>query len=168
MTRDSEFGRRACRKYEALLEDYLNGELVRADQKAVTDHWQDCPACRALLKDAFLSTRLLRAAVPSPDPSPGFVGRVMTRIRAAENERITLRANFWQSFVSFGWRFTATAALALIALVSYRVRSGHGAQPNVVAARPTEGIDIFAPEPATVPANDEVLMMVDDGGHEKH
>src|SRR5208337_2596920 len=128
MATDFEFGRTACRKHEVLVEDYLSG-VAGADAKSAIEHWQNCPPCRALLEDAALSMRLLRAAEPSPDPGPGFARGVMTRIRAAENERIAVRANFWQPFVSFGWRFAATAALALMALVSYNAGLDHRAQP---------------------------------------
>jgi len=161
MATDSELGRAACLKHEARVEDYLNGELSGAEAKAAIEHWQNCPPCRARLEDAALSTRLLRAAEPSPDPGPGFARRVMARIRTVENERSALRASFWQPFVSFGWRFAATATLALMALVSYNARWGHPAQPNVVTVRPTEGMsmDILSPEPTTVAASgDEVLF----------
>jgi anti-sigma factor RsiW len=168
MATDSQFRRAVCQKHEALLEDYLNGELSGADAKPALEHWQNCPSCRVLLEDAALSTRLLRAAGPSPDPGPGFARTVMARIRATENERSALRASFWQPFVSFGWRFAATATLALMAFVSYNVRWGHRAQPSVIAARPIEVTDILAPEPVKVSANgDEVLLMVADSGHEK-
>ena len=168
MATDSQFRSAVCQKHEALLEDYLNGELSGAEANDAIEHWQNCPPCRARLEDAALSTRLLRAAEPSPDPGPGFARRVMARIRTVENERSALRASFWQPFVSFGWRFAATATLALMALVSYNVRRSHAAQPNVVAVRPNEGSDMLAPEPVRVSANgDEVLMMVADSGHEK-
>lgn len=168
MATDSQFRSAGCQKHEALLEDYLNGELSGADAKPAIEHWQNCPSCRALLEDAALSARLLRAAEPSPDPGPGFARKVIARIRAVESEKSALRASFWQPFVSFGWRFAATATLALMAFVSYDVRWGHHAQPNVVAARPISVSDILAPEPARVSANgDEVLMMVADSDHEK-
>jgi len=169
MAKDSEFGPTACRNQEARLEDYVSGELSGAEERSMIEHWQSCSACRARLEDAALSMRLLRAAESSPDPGPGFARTVMSRIGAAESEMLAMRANFWQPLVSFGWRFAATAALALVALVSYNAGWGHRTQPNVVAARPTEGMDIFAPEPARVPRNgDEVLIMEAESGHEKH
>jgi predicted anti-sigma-YlaC factor YlaD len=167
MATDREVGHTECEKHEVLLEDYLNGELSAADVGPSMEHVQKCSGCRSALERAATSARLLRLTEAWPDPGPGFVRTVMARVRTAENERVALRANFWQPFVSFGWRFAATATLAVVGLVSYNVGWGHRAQPNVVSARPT--IDIFAPEPARVPANgDEVLMMVADNGHEKH
>lgn len=169
MATDMGFGIGACERYEALLEDYLNGELSGADARSAADHWQNCAGCRSALQHAAASARLLRAAGPSPDPGPGFARMVMARIRAAEGESAAGRANFWQPFVSFGWRFAATATLALVALVTYNAGWGHRAQPNAVGMRPTITSDIFAPEPARAPANgDEVLMMVADNGHGKY
>lgn len=166
MAADTEFTSKACESYEALLEDYLNGELSGAEAKSAAEHWQRCAGCREALKDAAASARLLRAAGPSADPGPGFARTVMARIRAAENEIAAGRANFWQPLVSFGWRFAATATLALVVLVTYN--ASHRVQPKVIAARPTESIDIFGPEPARAPANgDEVLMMVADSGYGK-
>ena len=153
MATESDFDRTGCRQHEALLEDYLNEELSGTDARSTIEHWQNCPFCRASLEDARLSMRLLRAAEPSPDPGPGFARTVMTRIRTAENERITLRADFWQPFVSFGWRFAATATLALMVLVSYNAGWGHRTQPKVVTVRPTEATEIFGPEPVSVPVN---------------
>jgi len=165
MTTDAE-SRSGCQAYEVLLEDYLNAELSAEDAKLAADHLADCAACRAAVKRANASTRLLRAAEPSPDPGPAFARMVMARIRSAENEKAASRANFWQPFVSLGWRFAATATFALAALVTYNAGWLHRSQPNVALQRPT--VDIFAPEPARAPATGgEVLMMVADTGHEK-
>jgi anti-sigma factor RsiW len=156
-----------CETQQAALEDYLDGELSAGDREKSTEHLERCPACRAAVQDASISVSLLRLREPSPDPGPGFARTVMARIRAAENERVTQRANFWQPFVSLGWRFAATATLALVALVTYDAGWRHRPQPNMATARPT--LDIFAPEPDRVPVTgDEVLMMVAaDNGHEK-
>jgi anti-sigma factor RsiW len=167
MAIDPELGRRNCEMYEPLLEDYLNGGLGGADVPSVLKHLHGCTSCRAALEQAAMSVLVLRAAEPSADPGPGFARIVMARIREAENERMAPRGSPWQLFVAFGWRFAATATLALVAWLSYNAGWGHRAQPNVVSLRPT--IDIFAPDPARVPATgDEVLIMVADNGHEKH
>jgi len=168
MPKDMGLGNAACGQYEALLEDYLNGELSAADAKVAAEHWQSCAGCSAALQHAAASLRLLRAAKSSADPGPGFARMVMARIRAAEIDQAARRSSFWQPFVSFGWRFAATATLALAVFVSYNAGWGHRLQPNVATARPTETTDLFAPEPARVPANgDEVLMMVADNSHAK-
>lgn len=168
MPRDTEFRSGACESYEALLEDYLNGELSGADAKLAVEHWQGCAGCRSALQHAAASLRVLSAAEPSADPGPQFSRMVMARIRAMDVETAAGRANFWQPFVSFGWRFAATATLALAVFVTYNAGWGHRLQPNVTTARPTESLDPFAPEPARAPTNgDEVLMMVADSSHAK-
>jgi hypothetical protein len=167
MARNPEFGQTDCQKYEPLLEDYLSGQFESADVASALEHSRGCAKCSAALEAAAMSTRVLRAAEPSADPGPGFARMVMARIREAENEWVAVRANFWQPFVSFGWRFAATATVALFALFSYNAGWGHRAQPSVAAVRPT--VDIFALESARVPVtSDDVLMMVADNGHEKH
>lgn len=166
MAGDTEFRSTACEKYETLLEDYLSGELSGADAKSAVEHWQNCAGCRTALQQAAASLRLLRGAGPSADPGPGFVRAVMARIRAVENESIAGPASFWQPLVSFGWRFAATVTLALAVLVTYNAGWGRRMEPKVATARPTDSIDIFAPEPASAPVNrDEVLMMVADNGY---
>jgi len=169
MPRDTGFGSVACEGYEALLEDYLNGELSGADARVASEHWQNCAACRDALQNAAASLRLLRTAEPSADPGPGFAHMVMARIRTAETEYDNAgHANFWQPFVSLGWRFVASATFAVGLLVSYNAGLGHRLQPAGTQVRPIQSLDLFAPEPAGAPANrSEVLMMVADNSHAK-
>jgi anti-sigma factor RsiW len=166
MTNYVEPGSGACERYEALLEDYLNGELNANEAKFAADHWENCVACKTALKSAAESVKLLRLAEPSADPGLGFARRVMARIRAAESELLIKRANYWQPFVALGWRFTATATLAVAVLVSYNAGWGHPAQPKTAELRPT--VDIFAPEPVRAPlSGDEVLILMAENGHAK-
>lgn len=166
MATDTEFGNTSCTKYEALLEDYLDGALSTDAAKSAEQHWQSCEACRAALEQAALSVRLLRLAGPSDGPGPAFARTVMARIRAAEQDRATERSGFWQPVVRLCWRFAATATIVLGALVSYDAGWGHRSQPNGPTARLIGVSDIFAPDPVNAPANrDEVLMMVADTNH---
>ncbi|HKV03523.1 MAG TPA: zf-HC2 domain-containing protein [Candidatus Acidoferrales bacterium] len=159
-------GKTACRKYEALLEDYLSGELTAADAKRAAEHWKNCAACREALEQAAASARLLRAGVPTPDAGPGFARAVMARIRSAEQDLVTERAGFWQPFVSVGWRFAATATLALGVLVTYGAQRGVRSQPIVAAVRPTIVHDLFSPELAGAPtSDDDVLTTVAETTH---
>jgi anti-sigma-K factor RskA len=165
MSTDSGFETKACTKYEAILEDYLNGALDSVESRAAEAHWRDCAGCRAALDQASASVRLLRFAGPSDGPSPAFARTVMARIRAAEAEldHASERAGFWQPLVKFGWRFAATATVILGVLVTYDAGWGRHTQHN---ARLTSGNDIFAPDPGNPPASrDEVLMMVADTNH---
>ncbi len=160
--------RTVCLRYEAVLEDYLEGVLDEAGTEAVRRHLHNCAGCGAALDRAAGSVRLLRIVEPSQAPGQAFARNVMARIRSAEQERTAERAVFWQPFVVSGWRFAGTAALALGVLLTCDIGWSHYARLNVASARTVDRIDIFAPEPARAPANkDEVLMMVAETNHGK-
>jgi len=168
MPTDTGFEMTACTKYEALLEDYLEGALDTAESMAVEKHWRDCSSCRVALDQASASVRLLHLAGPSAGPGPAFARTVMARIRAAESDlaRSSERASFWQPLVKLGWRFAATATVVLGVLVTYDAGWGHRVQRESAGTRLMGGNDIFAPDPANAPASrDEVLMMVADTNH---
>jgi anti-sigma factor RsiW len=168
MAWDTELGKKACTKYEAILEDYLDGALNSSDVTNAEQHLRDCANCRAALEQAASSVRLLRVAEPGDGPGPAFARTVMARIRAAEHDRSPEHAGRWQPLVSLGWRFAATATLVLGVLVTYDAGWGRHAQRNVATARLINTGDLFAPDPANLPANrDEVLMMVAENNHAK-
>ena len=129
-------GSTACPAYEVVLEDYLNGELSVAEALSAEEHWKTCAACRTALEQAAASMRLLRAAEKSAVPGPGFARVVMARVRTAEQERAAARTIFWQPFVSWGWKFAATAALALMGMLTYDAGWGKYSQPNADEVRP--------------------------------
>ena len=62
MSTDTEFENKACARYEALLEDYLDGALDRADAATAERHWRECVNCREALEQASASVQLLRLA----------------------------------------------------------------------------------------------------------
>lgn len=158
----------ACSQYEALLEDYLNSSLSSMDAKRAEKHLKNCGACSAALESARASAQLFRVAAPEQvSPDLGFPRMVMARVRAVELEMTAERAGFWQSLVTLGWRFTATAALALVLLFAYGAGRARHAQPSQPAVRPIQVTDFFfASDPAQPPANrDEVLMMVAESTH---
>jgi anti-sigma factor RsiW len=161
-------GQGACSQYEALLEDYLTGELSIADAKTVDQHLQDCSPCHGALELGLGSARLLRLAGPTVEPGPGFARIVMARIRAAESERAAERAGFWQPLVSLGWGFAATATLVLVGLVTYDAGWVHRAKVDVASERVVGPSDLFGPDPGASPSNrDEVLIMVAENNHAK-
>jgi anti-sigma factor RsiW len=168
MSADMAMPNTACSQYEALLEDYLNASLSPTDASRAEQHLQSCGACRDALENARASTQLFRAAAPEwVVPGAGFSRIVMARIRAAESELTAERAGFWQSLVALGWRFAATAALALAVLVAYDAGHARRTQPSQMAIRPIQATDfLLAAGPAQPPANrDEVLMMVAETNH---
>ncbi len=161
----------ACPQYEPLLEDHLNSNLNAADAKRAEDHLKACNACREAFENAREGARLFRAAAPEPlVPGAGFSRMVMARISAAESDLNAERAGFWQSLVTLGWRFAASAAFALALLVAYDAGHTWRAQPAQHAVRRIQATDFFfASDPAQPPANrDETLMMVAETGHGNH
>jgi len=168
MAGDSAFQSTACLQFEALLEDHIESSLNAADARRAEEHLRECAACREAFERAQMSARVFRAVAPAQvAPDPGFSRMVMARIRAAESELSAENAGFWQSLVTLGWRFAATAALALIALVAYDAVGARHAQPNQLGVRPIQTTDFFfASDPAQPPANrDDVLIMVAETGH---
>lgn len=168
MAADMALPNTACLQFEALLEDYLDSGLNSADAKRAEDHIRDCAVCSQAFENAQLSARIFQAAAPAQvTADAGFARMVMASIRVAESEMAAERAGFWQSLVTLGWRFAATAALALVVLVAYDAGSARHAQPNQSAIRPIEATDfLFASDPAQPPANrDETLIMVAESGN---
>jgi anti-sigma factor RsiW len=168
MSADMAMPNSACPQYEALLEDYLDANLSSTDAKRAEEHLANCGACREALEDVRASARLFRAAAPEQVvPGAGFPRVVMARVRAAESELTADRAGFWQSLVTLGWRFAATAALALAVLVAYDAGYARRTQPSHMAIRPIQTTDfLLAAGPAQPPASrDEVLMMVAETNH---
>lgn len=163
----------ACSQCEAMLEDYLNGDLNASSAKRVEEHMEKCMDCRRAFNDAEASMRLFRAAGPlldrAPDPGPEFARLVMARIRVETERRIAEGTSFWQPFVSMAWRFAATAMVVLAILLSYAVRGHNSPQQQVASVGQAALTDVFAPDPTRLPASqDEVLIMVAESDHGNH
>lgn len=164
---DFEYKGSACSEFEPLLEDSVSGEIGGTDGARLSEHLKGCEGCRRALDEVVLSPRLLRLGEPSADPGPGFSRDVMARIRTDRDVRA--EQGFWQPLVSMGWRFAATATLALALLVAYdttsHVQQSTDHAPMLDAVRIP---DMFSPDPARVPSSrDEVLMMVAENDHGK-
>jgi anti-sigma factor RsiW len=158
----------ACTQYEVMLEDFVNGELDSADAKILAEHLKDCGGCRSAFQDASACARLLRVSEPTPDPGPGFARIVMARIRAEEAASAAEGKSLWQPFVSLAWRFAATAAIGLAALMTYDL-SGHAALDSItVLAQQSEARDFFSSNAVNPPrSRDDVLMLVAESNHGK-
>ena len=162
---EAEFNKSACLDFETLLEDHVTGDLSNADAAKLADHLESCVACTSALENAAPSVDLLRTLSPAADPGPGFSRMMMARVRQ-ELSRLNEQKSIWQPFISFAWRFAATASLALALLVTFdAVR--HNNNSEIVDLRPAGTPELF-PDPGRLPANrDEVLMMVADTNHGK-
>jgi Putative zinc-finger len=163
-----EYKSSACPDYEALLEDSISGEIGGADALRLSEHLKTCAGCLEARQHVALTPRLLHLAEATAEPGPGFSRDVMARIRTDRDVRS--EKGFWQPLVSMGWRFAATATLALALLMAYdatyHVEKSAQQAPTLEAARIP---DMFTPDPARVPSSrDEVLMMVAEDEHAKH
>jgi anti-sigma-K factor RskA len=170
----NQFSFNACPSYEAVLEDYLEGQLNASDLKDLRAHLAVCSGCSEALTLAEGSMRLLRYAEPALTPGPQFSRLVMARIRANESARSEERASFWRPLVAMSWRFAATAAVALVLLLTYDVVGNTNRRPEVAVvsqdeANLPETAGIFTSEPVAPPATrGDVLLLVagtSDGSH---
>jgi anti-sigma factor RsiW len=162
---NSEFHSGACTEYEARLEDFLGGGLSGAEKREVTEHLQSCPACKSAVDEAGASSRLLSFMDASADPGPAFARIVMARIRSEEATRES--RGFWQPFVSLAWRFAATAALALVVMVTYDVRVHQaGAVESGASMQQGDIHDLFATDADHAATNhDDVLIPAAEDNH---
>lgn len=163
--RNTENNYAACTQYEAALEDQLQGALRGPEAAKLAEHLATCAGCRAALEDAAVSARLLAIAEPAPDPGAGFSRMVMARIRqellSSESKSI------WRPVVSVAWRVAASAAFALVLLVSFDLgrHSQFVSDQSVIAENRMPEI---VPDRPTLPANrDDVLLMMADTSHGK-
>ncbi|HWF38858.1 MAG TPA: zf-HC2 domain-containing protein [Candidatus Acidoferrales bacterium] len=157
----------ACAKYEVLFADYLAGECDAAGSAKVKAHLRGCLNCRTAVEESRAGAAFLNISTPllekGPQPRPEFPRVTMARIRV-EAEGAAERTGFWQPFVSFAWRFAATAVVALVILLTYAVRGGRTQRQRAMVQAPLA--DVFAPDPTRVPANqDEILLMVAETDH---
>jgi predicted anti-sigma-YlaC factor YlaD len=163
----AEFGTSACGQYEAALEDHLNGDLAEAETAKLTEHLRTCSGCAGALTEGQASARLLRVGEPTADPGAGFSRIVMARIRSEMERRE--EKSIWRPFVSLAWKLSATAALAIVMLVTFDARRHENRQSRdvfaIVAA--TEAPELLSDE-ARLPSNrDETLIMMAEDGNAK-
>ena len=148
-----------CRKYEARLEDYLDGP----GDAELTAHIAECAGCRAALEDSRLGGQLLRDAwEPTTEwntrPSGAFAAGVVARIRE-EKLRAESPAAFWNPLEFLASRVSLTAAVLLLALSVYL--AGFSPKRAIVpaSAPATELTAMDFPQPPGDPdSNEEVLQ----------
>ena len=156
----SEQNNEHCEKIEPLLEDYLCGELPRAEAERLTAHLHACGNCRAALDDARVSARLVSAFEPVADPGPGFARMVMAHISVAERWMKEQRS-FWRPFEALAWRLAFSAMLALAFLFAYGIRVSHQTSVATATTISAQQPDIFTVPVSTAPSNsDEVLVAI--------
>jgi len=164
----SEHNKIGCGKFEALLQDYSNGELPRPDAEKLTAHLEDCRECREALEDARLAGRLVSVFQKTDDPSAMFTRRVMAQIDAAERWMREQRS-FWRPIEALSWRLAFSAALALALLFTYSFRTPSPVTAPAASAVLVPQTDAFAvPISAPPSTGDEVLMAIAEKHHERY
>jgi predicted anti-sigma-YlaC factor YlaD len=144
---------KACRRYEARLEEYVEG--TSAGSARLEAHLAKCARCRTALETAR-SVQGLFANVREPETEPrlGFAQRVMAAINAEEARR---SGTLWRPLEAAASRLALSAMTLAAVLLFYfvGVQSKQTVQP---AGQQVEVQDIF-PESAPHPANqDDVLL----------
>ena len=156
-----------CRRYEARLEDYLQG----ANDSELNEHLRQCADCRAALENSRLGGQLLRdtwepageahlpgGSASSPHSNSAFLAGVMARIRE-EKLRSESPAAFWNPLEFLASRLSLTAAALLFALAVYMVGFVPRYVPTPVSLPRTELNAADFPQPPGDPdSNEEVLQ----------
>ena len=152
-----------CRRYEARLEDYLNG----AADSELNKHLSQCANCRTALEDSRMAGKWLREVwEPAGEPGSAFLAGVMARIRE-EQMRAQSPAAFWNPLEFLASRLSLTAAMLLLALSVYLAEF----TPRRTATPPSPRSELSAtdfPQPPGDPvSNEEVLQSLAerDYGH---
>ncbi len=160
---DGEGGRTACKEYEAMLEDLLEGGADSAAPELAA-HLERCGGCRQALEAARFGQELLREAMePAEAPGAAFATRVVANIRFEEAKRLSAGV-FWRPLERLASRLALSAAAALLVLGIYLYEYAPPRHLDWVAAQ-TEVTEVF-PEPASQPANqDDVLLSLAERGH---
>jgi len=158
----------ACSQYEAALEDYVNGEFADGETAKLKEHLKTCSGCTEALAEAQVAARLLRAAEPTADPGVGFSRMVMARIRGEMETQE--EKSIWRPFVSLAWKLSATAALALVLLVTFDARrnSDRMNQNELAIMAANETPELLSDEARQPSTRDETLIMMAEEGHAKH
>jgi hypothetical protein len=144
-----------CRKYEARLEDCLQG----ANDTELSEHLRQCADCRAALENSRLGGQLLREAwEPASEPRSAFLAGVMARIRE-EKMRTESPAAFWNPLEFLASRLSLTAAALLFVLAVYMVGYVPRRAPTLPTSARTELNAADFPQPPGDPdSNEEVLQ----------
>jgi len=143
-----------CRKFEARLEDYLEGAADAELQR----HLENCSDCRLAVEDMHLAGNLMRQAwQPTHEPGPQFLMGVMARIREQKAHEASPAA-FWAPLEFLASRISLSAAVLLFALSAYLV----GFQSRRQAATLVNRTELSAsdlPQPPRDPVSNEEILL---------
>lgn len=143
-----------CRKFEARLEDYLEG----TSDSELQEHLARCADCDAALEHSRLAGDLLRQAwEPASEPHQAFVAGVMAKIREEQSPK-ELPGAFWNPITFLASRLSLMAAIVLLALSSYLVEFAPQRTPPTMLNRTELRATDFPEPPADPASNEEVLQ----------
>ncbi|HXW16988.1 MAG TPA: zf-HC2 domain-containing protein [Candidatus Acidoferrales bacterium] len=161
----SEFDN-VCTKYEALLEDYISGELAPVERERVETHLHACAGCSEAVRFGQLGQRLLRrSAEPAAEASAFFAPRVMAAIRAEEEN--SARSSFWRPFETLALRAAWSASAALVLLLAYGAVSGIPSRPVAADMRAADNIGLFPDNVGQTVNPEDVLTYAGDSSNGK-
>lgn len=152
----------ACPEFEAVLEDYVSGEVSETEKDSVAEHLQQCAGCSAAVETALHGRAILRlGSEPVEDPGAFFTRRVMTLV-AEQEERNSPERGFWKPLEVLAMRFVLASAAAIALLVAYVNISGVPQQQQTVEVRSADQGGIFTdPAPAMMSRDDAFLTITD-------
>jgi hypothetical protein len=144
-----------CRKYEARLEDYLQG----TQDAELAEHLRQCADCSAALENSRLAGDLIRQVwEPAAEPRPIFLRGVLAKIRE-EKIRSESPAAFWSPLEFLASRLSLTAAVLLLILSAYLVGfAPHRPQVQPLGNRTELSASDFPQPPGDPDSNEEVLI----------
>lgn len=144
----------SCRSYRKLIRSSVDGDLEEREAQALSLHLEACAACRGEMAKASageaLVRRLVAEAAPLEGPDPGFVDRVVHRIRegasAAGDARLSVRRPRRRSVALRRqvWVPAAIGALVLALWGAHRVWLDERDAPAVAAQERQELEQIHA------------------------
>lgn len=153
-------GTEACRSYELLLEDYLEGELNAAERNRMETHLARCERCRRAHGAAQAAIALFALArQETPQPGPAFVENVRAGILRALRLRESWEAQ-WQPVVQLAGR-VCLAAGALTVLLGLLLAGNFRSYPPVSPAAERPALRALVGDTAPAGAvQDELQLLV--------
>jgi predicted anti-sigma-YlaC factor YlaD len=144
-----------CRKYEARLEDYLQG----TSDAELDEHLTTCANCAAALENSRYAGDLIRQVwEPAAEPRPVFLAGVLAKIRE-EKMRAESPAAFWSPLEFLASRLSMTAAALLLALSIYLVGFAPQREPAAQLPNRTELSASDFPQPPGDPDSAEDVLV---------
>jgi hypothetical protein len=143
-----------CRKYEARLEDYLQG----ASDAELDEHLARCVDCSTALENSRFAGDLIRQVwEPADEPRPALLAGVLAKIRE-EKMRAESPAAFWNPLEFLASRLSMTAAVLLLALSVYLVGFAPKRASVPLLNRTELSASDFPQPPGDPDSNEEVLQ----------